>query len=147
MFQKYYPFLLPSDLIQQCLKFKTYSSIFLNRFETLNLSLMQKMQNRRPREPVAATPEKKTQAETTHDNSKPVAITVVPATSGAPQSGGVKKKKPKKKKWWLKGIDRIGLYACLCLDMEFGLGWRLVCHYGWIDEFVTTGVSFPATII
>ncbi|KIK17148.1 hypothetical protein PISMIDRAFT_685619, partial [Pisolithus microcarpus 441] len=31
-----------------CIKFKTYSSIFLNRFESLNLSLMQKMQNRRP---------------------------------------------------------------------------------------------------
>ncbi|KAG1816822.1 signal recognition particle, SRP9/SRP14 subunit, partial [Suillus subaureus] len=31
-----------------CIKFKTYSSIFLNRFEALNLSLMQKMQNKRP---------------------------------------------------------------------------------------------------
>ncbi|RPD52574.1 signal recognition particle, SRP9/SRP14 subunit, partial [Lentinus tigrinus ALCF2SS1-6] len=31
-----------------CLKFKTHSSVFLNRFDALNLSLMQKMQNRRP---------------------------------------------------------------------------------------------------
>ncbi|KDQ54678.1 hypothetical protein JAAARDRAFT_104259, partial [Jaapia argillacea MUCL 33604] len=31
-----------------CIKFKTHSSVFLNRFEALNLSLMQKMQNRRP---------------------------------------------------------------------------------------------------
>ncbi|KAF8963289.1 signal recognition particle, SRP9/SRP14 subunit, partial [Flammula alnicola] len=30
-----------------CLKFKTNSSIFLNRFESLNLSLMQKMQNQK----------------------------------------------------------------------------------------------------
>ncbi|TFK26960.1 signal recognition particle, SRP9/SRP14 subunit, partial [Coprinopsis marcescibilis] len=34
-----------------CLKFKTFSSIFLNRFESLNLSLIEKMQNRqRPKE-------------------------------------------------------------------------------------------------
>ncbi|KAI0702690.1 signal recognition particle, SRP9/SRP14 subunit, partial [Earliella scabrosa] len=31
-----------------CLKFKTHSSVFLNRFDALNLALMQKMQNRRP---------------------------------------------------------------------------------------------------
>ncbi|KAJ6542892.1 signal recognition particle, SRP9/SRP14 subunit, partial [Mycena capillaripes] len=37
-----------------CIKFKTYSSIFLNRFEALNLSLMEKMQNRRKVEPPAA---------------------------------------------------------------------------------------------
>ncbi|TFK32951.1 signal recognition particle, SRP9/SRP14 subunit, partial [Crucibulum laeve] len=38
-----------------CIKFKTYSSIFLNRFEALNLSLMQKMQNRHREElPVPA---------------------------------------------------------------------------------------------
>ncbi|KAJ7325387.1 signal recognition particle, SRP9/SRP14 subunit, partial [Mycena albidolilacea] len=30
-----------------CIKFKTYSSIFLKRFEALNLSPMEKTQNRR----------------------------------------------------------------------------------------------------
>ncbi|KAJ7842889.1 hypothetical protein B0H13DRAFT_1648672 [Mycena leptocephala] len=39
--------------LQCCIKFKTYSSIFLNRFEALNLSLMEKMQNRRKVEPPA----------------------------------------------------------------------------------------------
>ncbi|KAF9516674.1 hypothetical protein BS47DRAFT_1270747, partial [Hydnum rufescens UP504] len=36
-----------------CLKFKTYSSIILHRFEALNLSLMQKMQNRKPPNPIS----------------------------------------------------------------------------------------------
>ncbi|KIM29065.1 hypothetical protein M408DRAFT_31935, partial [Serendipita vermifera MAFF 305830] len=31
-----------------CLKYKTQSSIMLNRFEAFNLSMMSKMQNRRP---------------------------------------------------------------------------------------------------
>ncbi|KAI0668976.1 signal recognition particle, SRP9/SRP14 subunit, partial [Trametes maxima] len=43
-----------------CLKFKTHSSVFLNRFDALNLTLMQKMQNRRPTQaspaPLAAAP-------------------------------------------------------------------------------------------
>ncbi|KIY45255.1 signal recognition particle, SRP9/SRP14 subunit, partial [Fistulina hepatica ATCC 64428] len=37
-----------------CIKFKTYSSIFLNRFEALNHRLMRKMQNLRP--PAEAAP-------------------------------------------------------------------------------------------
>ncbi|KAJ7028074.1 signal recognition particle, SRP9/SRP14 subunit [Mycena alexandri] len=83
-----------------CIKFKTYSSIFLNRFEALNLSLMEKMQNRRKVE-VPVTPDVVMAA------PSPVPADVVPATaassavpsaSGAPAAGGVKKKKPKKKK-------------------------------------------------
>ncbi|EPQ55719.1 signal recognition particle, SRP9/SRP14 subunit [Gloeophyllum trabeum ATCC 11539] len=75
-----------------CLKFKTYSSIFLNRFEALNLSLMQKMQNRRPAP--AGTP---MQIDTTEParGGTPVAGASAP---GTPAGGGVKKKKPKKKK-------------------------------------------------
>ncbi|KIP05708.1 hypothetical protein PHLGIDRAFT_107899 [Phlebiopsis gigantea 11061_1 CR5-6] len=78
-----------------CLKFKTFSSVFLNRFEALNLSLMQKMQNRKPvqqptpvatagAEPAPATPD--------------TAVLLASAVSGAASGGGVKKKKPKKKK-------------------------------------------------
>ncbi|KAJ7036329.1 signal recognition particle, SRP9/SRP14 subunit [Mycena alexandri] len=83
-----------------CIKFKTYSSIFLNRFEALNLSLMEKMQNRRKVE-APVTPDVVMAA------PSPAPADVVPATaassavpsaSGAPAAGGVKKKKPKKKK-------------------------------------------------
>jgi hypothetical protein len=39
--------------ISRCpvLKFKTYSSVYLNRFEALNLTLMRKMQNRKRPDP------------------------------------------------------------------------------------------------
>ncbi|KAJ7145632.1 signal recognition particle, SRP9/SRP14 subunit [Mycena epipterygia] len=79
-----------------CIKFKTYSSIFLNRFEALNLSLMEKMQNRRKVEPPAAVEEPMPAA-----NAGEAAVassSATPAASGAPAAGGVKKKKPKKKK-------------------------------------------------
>ncbi|KAK7680791.1 hypothetical protein QCA50_016099 [Cerrena zonata] len=72
-----------------CLKFKTYSSVFLNRFEMLNLSLMQKMQNRRPAEP-SRTPEPSAPAS--------IQANTAPKTPVATPGGGVKKKKPKKKK-------------------------------------------------
>jgi signal recognition particle subunit SRP9 len=77
---------------EQCIKFKTYSSIFLNRFEALNLSLMQKMQNRRPSEP-ESTP---MQVDVAASTSNP-ASTTAPSAQGTP-SGGVKKKPKKKKK-------------------------------------------------
>ncbi|KAF8127701.1 signal recognition particle, SRP9/SRP14 subunit [Boletus edulis] len=78
-----------------CIKFKTYSSIFLNRFESLNLSLMQKMQNRRPDPPPStATP----QSFAVGDSSHPRAASPVPVTQTGTAAGGVKKKKPKKKK-------------------------------------------------
>ncbi|TDL27433.1 signal recognition particle, SRP9/SRP14 subunit [Rickenella mellea] len=86
-----------------CLKFKTHSSIFLNRFESLNHTLMQKMQNRRPSPPQPARgPVPNTT--TPHDEGLSRAGTpsgggssTVAAGSGA---GGVKKKKAggKKKK-------------------------------------------------
>ncbi|KAL0952872.1 hypothetical protein HGRIS_007091 [Hohenbuehelia grisea] len=84
-----------------CIKFKTHSSIFLNRFETLNLSLMRKMQNRaatpEPLEqpPVKATPSTPSQGAVAA--ASPVPPTLVPGSS-ASTAGGVKKKKPKKKK-------------------------------------------------
>ncbi|KAF7789091.1 hypothetical protein EIP86_000024 [Pleurotus ostreatoroseus] len=78
-----------------CLKFKTYSSIFLNRFEALNLSLMQKMQNRRPQPQIPAS-------DTQIRHNTPGAHDSAPATpvipGGTAGGGGVKKKKPKKKK-------------------------------------------------
>ncbi|KAF7974528.1 hypothetical protein HWV62_13751 [Athelia sp. TMB] len=75
-----------------CLKFKTYSSIFLGRFEALNLSLMQKMQNRRPSEPEPAS----IPADVAPAPSNP-GSSVVPSAPGTP-AGGVKKKPKKKKK-------------------------------------------------
>jgi signal recognition particle subunit SRP9 len=77
-----------------CLKFKTFSSIFLNRFEALNLSLMQKMQNRRPSEPASIS---------VKPDSSAVSSTPIPASSITPSaqgttSGGIKKKPKKKKK-------------------------------------------------
>ncbi|KAJ7930598.1 signal recognition particle, SRP9/SRP14 subunit [Mycena leptocephala] len=77
-----------------CIKFKTYSSIFLNRFEALNLSLMEKMQNRRKVEPPAVP----APAVPTPSGVDTVAgSSATPSASGAPAAGGVKKKKPKKK--------------------------------------------------
>jgi len=73
----------------QCLKFKTFSSVFLNRFEALNLSLIQKMQNRR-RDP-QSTPDVKPEA--TNDTQPTISTTITPSTTS-----GIKKKKPKKKK-------------------------------------------------
>ncbi|THH29976.1 hypothetical protein EUX98_g4217 [Antrodiella citrinella] len=74
-----------------CLKFKTHSSIFLNRFEALNLSLMQKMQNRRPASVSAGAGPS--------DNAEQAAKEI-PGSVQAPVStpGGGVKKKPKKKK-------------------------------------------------
>ncbi|KAG5638835.1 hypothetical protein H0H81_009606 [Sphagnurus paluster] len=79
-----------------CIKFKTYSSIFLNRFEALNLSLMQKMQNRRPETPapLAAPTLDPVRAATPVPGSLSAAISASPAAA----SGGVKKKKKPKKK-------------------------------------------------
>lgn len=76
----------------QCLKFKTYSSIFLNRFEALNLALMQKMQNKqRPTSlPAAST--------STPGAIAPEGIEPAVASPAVQGGGGVKKKKPKKKK-------------------------------------------------
>jgi signal recognition particle subunit SRP9 len=86
----------PLRVVTQCLKFKTSSSVFLNRFEALNLSLVEKMQNRQVK---VETPEAPALI-------PPPQISVVATASGSvltPQStaaasGGVKKKKPKKKK-------------------------------------------------
>ncbi|KAJ3571323.1 hypothetical protein NP233_g3825 [Leucocoprinus birnbaumii] len=78
-----------------CIKFKTFSSIFLNRFEALNLSLIQKMQNRRKEEQPKSIGEQPTPP------VEPVAESTAPAATiqSAPITSGVsKKKKPKKKK-------------------------------------------------
>ncbi|RPD76865.1 signal recognition particle, SRP9/SRP14 subunit [Lentinus tigrinus ALCF2SS1-7] len=77
-----------------CLKFKTHSSVFLNRFDALNLSLMQKMQNRRPTQASTAPPTPQAPADVARQSPAPGAA---PTPSG-PSGGGVKKKKPKKKK-------------------------------------------------
>ncbi|KAL1692675.1 signal recognition particle, SRP9/SRP14 subunit [Schizophyllum commune] len=78
-----------------CLKFKTNSSVFLNRFEALNLSLMRKMQNTKP---PAAPPA----ADVEMREATPVPATPAPAApaqiTSAAGGGGVKKKKGKKKK-------------------------------------------------
>ncbi|KAG6831372.1 hypothetical protein H0H87_005302 [Tephrocybe sp. NHM501043] len=81
-----------------CLKFKTYSSIFLNRFEALNLSLMQKMANKRLETPQTLAPPELSTTEGARASPIPeVASTITPSPAVA--GGGVaKKKKPKKKK-------------------------------------------------
>ncbi|KAI0724804.1 signal recognition particle, SRP9/SRP14 subunit [Fomitopsis betulina] len=89
-----------------CLKFKTTSSVFLNRFEALNLSLMQKMTNRKPKPQAApsqidvsrAAPERTT--------------TPVPSPAGV-ASGGVKKKKPKKKKGIPEQTMNMSMFVCM----------------------------------
>ncbi|TCD64856.1 hypothetical protein EIP91_003560 [Steccherinum ochraceum] len=74
-----------------CIKFKTHSSVFLNRFEALNLSLMQKMQNRRPASISAG-------AGPSGSSEQPVVdVPVVQAPVSTPGGGVKKKKKPKKK--------------------------------------------------
>ncbi|KAG6336742.1 hypothetical protein ID866_2347 [Astraeus odoratus] len=78
-----------------CIKFKTYSSIYLNRFETLNLSLMQKMQNKHPEPTPAPVPIK---SEVISEVTDLRAASPAPAHQVVPVAGGVKKKKPKKKK-------------------------------------------------
>ena len=85
------------NVLEQCLKFKTNSSIFLNRFENLNLSLMQKMQNYKPPSALAAASDLSPPAENVRGMSPvpPQAAATLPTASTA---GGVKKKKPKKKK-------------------------------------------------
>ncbi|KAF9522611.1 signal recognition particle, SRP9/SRP14 subunit [Crepidotus variabilis] len=84
-----------------CIKFKTNSSIFLNRFEALNLSLMQKMQNqRRKEEPLALKPVDVLSSTLDVDRAN----SPLPAQSSSvvptqvPSNAGVKKKKAKKKK-------------------------------------------------
>jgi len=76
-----------------CLKFKTYSSVYLNRFEALNLTLMRKMQNRkRPNPSTSSIPAPADPGTPSKAEGEP-SLPTQPA-----QGGGVKKKKAKKKK-------------------------------------------------
>ncbi|EIN05713.1 signal recognition particle SRP9/SRP14 subunit [Punctularia strigosozonata HHB-11173 SS5] len=83
-----------------CIKFKTQSSIFLNRFEALNLSLMTKMQNVRhqPAPTTSAPGAAETEREGTPVLAAAAASSAAPGAGGAPAGGGTKKKKPAKKK-------------------------------------------------
>ncbi|KAH7333576.1 signal recognition particle, SRP9/SRP14 subunit [Rhizoctonia solani] len=73
---------------ETCLKFRTHSSIMLGRFETLNLELMRRMQNR-------TAPPPSTILETAAATQPDSAVTSSVPAAGA---GAGKKKKPKKKK-------------------------------------------------
>ena len=93
----------PIQIPGQCLKFKTNSSIFLNRFESLNLTLMQKMQNQKRRETAPASLAPPSEAHPPPEAERGVSPTpgqaagsTIPTAGVA--AGGVKKKKPKKKK-------------------------------------------------
>ncbi|THH11880.1 hypothetical protein EW146_g7888 [Bondarzewia mesenterica] len=86
---------------ESCIKFKTHSSVFLNRFESLNLSLMQKMSNIRQLPPSASAPASAPRTATA--SPMPAAKQEAPQSSivpavGGPAGGGVKKKKGKKRK-------------------------------------------------
>jgi signal recognition particle subunit SRP9 len=77
----------------QCIKFKTFSSAYLNRFEALNLTLMRKMQNRkRPDPSTSSIPAPADQGASSKAEGESL-LPIQPA-----QGGGVKKKKAKKKK-------------------------------------------------
>jgi signal recognition particle subunit SRP9 len=76
----------------QCLKFKTYSSVYLNRFEALNLTLMRKMQNRKRPDPSTSS------IPATGDAATAVKVEGESLPTQPAQGGGVKKKKAKKKK-------------------------------------------------
>lgn len=89
--------------VTQCLKYKTQSSIMLNRFEAFNLSMISKMQNRRPRAiPVAASTvlHSGTQPTGSKQTESTVEASAEGTTAGAGGGSGApgKKKKPKKKK-------------------------------------------------
>ncbi|TEB20988.1 signal recognition particle, SRP9/SRP14 subunit [Coprinellus micaceus] len=78
-----------------CLKFKTYSSIFLNRFEALNLALIEKMQNRQKPPAVLAPPPVAMVVDTPAPSAPGTSTPQIQSTG--PKAGGVKKKKGKKK--------------------------------------------------
>ncbi|KAL1699034.1 signal recognition particle, SRP9/SRP14 subunit [Schizophyllum commune] len=78
-----------------CLKFKTNSSVFLNRFEALNLSLMRKMQNTKPPAALPAADVEMREATPALTTPAPAAPAQIMSAAGG---GGVKKKKGKKKK-------------------------------------------------
>ncbi|THH06306.1 hypothetical protein EW145_g4176 [Phellinidium pouzarii] len=73
-----------------CLKYKTQSSIYLNRFEALNLTLMQKMRGASIRAVSPGVGTMKVETEERAEIPSPI--------SAAVGGGGVKKKKGKKKK-------------------------------------------------
>jgi len=89
-----------------CLKYKTHSSVFLNRFEALNLSLMEKMTNRRPPPPVIIAAPTPIRAAAAPGGSSKLGVqkmevdegsrSATPSNVGA--SASAKKKKPNKKK-------------------------------------------------
>lgn len=75
----------------QCLKFRTHSSVFLNRFELLTRTLVAKMQNRKS-PAVVAPPVVETAPKL--EGGEAAAGEAVPGKD----DGKAKKKKPKKKK-------------------------------------------------
>jgi len=80
-----------------CLKYKTHSSIILNRFEALNLSLIKKMQNQRPAVEAPATSASTPGHPAVDSAAQQSSTAATPSLSGT-TGGAVKKKKQKKKK-------------------------------------------------
>ncbi|GJJ14001.1 hypothetical protein Clacol_008258 [Clathrus columnatus] len=82
-----------------CIKYKTHSSIFLNRFEALNLNLMKQIQNKR------ATPVDSPSIQSgviegvsTIVSASATLASGITTTNTSSATAGIKKKKPKKKK-------------------------------------------------
>lgn len=95
--------ILTSFLRNQCIKYKSKSSIILNRFDALTLSLMRKMQNVKAPEPAPIpAPQVAIASSAVPSSAEQVqSAAVAAAAASATQdgaAGGVKKKKPKKKK-------------------------------------------------
>jgi signal recognition particle subunit SRP9 len=89
------PFILQPTNKNQCIKFKTTSTLFLNRFEALNHSLMQKMINRKPPPP---PPTSIPASAIPSGGDQTATDTPLTPGSGPSAAGGIKKKKNKKKK-------------------------------------------------
>lgn len=82
-------------LHEQCLKYKTYSSIILNRFEALNLRLLTSMASPRARAVPVATPIPAAGAEEVAPMASEQKTGVDPA-AGTGKGASKKKKKGKK---------------------------------------------------
>jgi hypothetical protein len=91
-------FSLPFPL-SQCLKFKTRSAVFLNRFELLNRSLLAQFQHRKPSAPPPSFPAPSAPSGADKTQPDPAAAPLPPTTvPSADEQPKPKKKKSKKKK-------------------------------------------------
>lgn len=138
--------------ICQCIKFKTYSSMFLNRFDALNQSLMEKMQNQTSRPALVEASREEPVA------SAAATAPVIPAPVPTAAAGGVKKKKKKSKKVCriassivdishpaLLAIERTAsLYSHRCVPFEHSPSWYLPTSRWHLMTIPVKTLRFPS---